>query len=438
MSLLNDNRTHTKKVITITTKVDLILTDQLIAKINTLHKEAPKGIEWSSILLYRTTEGSIQDIPNWKLEAYDLIPMDIGSAGYTEYDFTAEDTYASDIFMDAMMVGNKIGHIHTHHNMNCFFSGTDTSELHDNSPNHSYYLSLIVNYKDPGAWCAKVAFCCTENITGTIHKSYNYIGGVIENVIADEEINNTEEIMYTIDCNIITSALVEATEESFLERITSLNTKRVDNIARTSQVIVGNGGFHNKGTGITGTVGKSWNNPAGGSYNSYTKKKRENKEEREDGIFNQTEISTFLKIWLEGYTEPPASFIRKPLINFIAEFNRKSEEEKTIYLDKIEDQYEDLISSYFDLDKTTQVDAHCISLCILDALLPYIETEFYKRIDSILDLFLTVNVLDAEVERLTGLEFVSDIITEEPNFQQMLFDEYGLPIVGGTHQTFYD
>ena len=37
--------------------------------------------------------------------------------------------------------------IHSHHNMQVFFSGTDMDEIYTNAPNHKEYLSVIVNNK---------------------------------------------------------------------------------------------------------------------------------------------------------------------------------------------------------------------------------------------------------------------------------------------------
>jgi len=50
--------------------------------------------------------------------------------------------------------------IHTHHNMETFFSGTDMGELHDSAPSYNYFLSLIVNYKNE--YIAKIATVITE------------------------------------------------------------------------------------------------------------------------------------------------------------------------------------------------------------------------------------------------------------------------------------
>ena len=48
-----------------------------------------------------------------------------------------------------------MGHIHSHNSMDVFFSATDMEELEDNSPNHAFYLSLIVN--NAGDRMAKVS-----------------------------------------------------------------------------------------------------------------------------------------------------------------------------------------------------------------------------------------------------------------------------------------
>ena len=48
--------------------------------------------------------------------------------------------------------------------MGTFFSGTDESELQDNTPNHKMYLSLIVNYQDGGNPIARLCYKGTERI----------------------------------------------------------------------------------------------------------------------------------------------------------------------------------------------------------------------------------------------------------------------------------
>tara|TARA_R100001463_G_scaffold23551_2_gene56410 strand:- start:22291 stop:23628 length:1338 start_codon:yes stop_codon:yes gene_type:complete len=187
----------------------LILSQSFLDKVNFLHKQVKKDTEWSAILLYSTKEGSIDVDPNkWVISVDDCILMDVGTSAYTEYDMEAGDDYATDQWMDHLEKGGKIGHLHTHHNMKCYFSGTDMQELHDNSPQHNYYLSLIVNYDNLDAWCAKVAICGSETVEGTkqVTKSWTGAKGVVVQE-KTEDLTKTEEVLYLMDCKITTEAV---------------------------------------------------------------------------------------------------------------------------------------------------------------------------------------------------------------------------------------
>lgn len=120
--------------------------DWLCSKIST--------IEWSGILIYDIV-GDVRDTETCRIELKDIVPMDKGSTGYTTYKLDPK------VVMDHYMTHPEhedflIGHIHSHHNMDVFFSGVDTDELHENAPNHNMYLSLIVNNKDET--CCKLVF----------------------------------------------------------------------------------------------------------------------------------------------------------------------------------------------------------------------------------------------------------------------------------------
>lgn len=85
----------------------------------------------------------------------DILPMHRGTSGYTEYDLDERlIEYVKADFKTRKHY--MIGHIHSHHSMAVFFSGTDNGELVDNADNHNIYLSLIVNnFMD---MTAKIAF----------------------------------------------------------------------------------------------------------------------------------------------------------------------------------------------------------------------------------------------------------------------------------------
>lgn len=111
-------------------------------------------VEWSGALFY-TVEGSIKDPKTFKIILKTILPLDMGSAAYTEYNL--DDRFLDFIEEDfEERCTWKLGHIHSHNTMAVFFSGTDMAELNDNAPSHNFYLSLIVNnFMD---FMAKVAF----------------------------------------------------------------------------------------------------------------------------------------------------------------------------------------------------------------------------------------------------------------------------------------
>lgn len=131
----------------------LIITPRLQQQILYLHSEVGKA-EWSGVLLYKVIEGDINDPENMVIEAKGLFLLDIGSSAYTEYGVDERFMDVVDQYPEFIDDEWQMGHIHTHHNMTTFFSGTDQQELHDNVELYNYYLSLIVNFE--GDYTAKI------------------------------------------------------------------------------------------------------------------------------------------------------------------------------------------------------------------------------------------------------------------------------------------
>ena len=86
-------------------------------------------MEWSGILLY-SVKGSIKEPEKMELHAEDIIPMDKGSAGATEYEYNKKSMFDTSKFDDkhidyinAMcdehpeVLEWKVGHIHSHNSM---------------------------------------------------------------------------------------------------------------------------------------------------------------------------------------------------------------------------------------------------------------------------------------------------------------------------------
>jgi hypothetical protein len=149
--------------------------------------------------------------------------MDVGTSTYTEYSMDEADDYADPKVIKLMTDGNKMGHCHTHHSMKTFFSGTDTDELHENAPNHNYYLSLIVNFEDIEDWKCKVCFVTKVKSTS----SY-----ALPNK-GENKFEREYETLVTIDLEVLPDFEVNnLVEESFSKRIAEL--KKPKNIVTTT------------------------------------------------------------------------------------------------------------------------------------------------------------------------------------------------------------
>jgi hypothetical protein len=117
----------------------LKLHDKLIAKImyncSLIH-----NVEWSGVLFYKHNG----DWDNLEIEAVDMLLLDLGEPGFTQFNVTAD-------IMNYMVMNDLIeyhvGLVHSHQNFNVFFSGTDQKTLLECGTDESHFLSLIVNNK---------------------------------------------------------------------------------------------------------------------------------------------------------------------------------------------------------------------------------------------------------------------------------------------------
>ncbi len=89
-------------------------------------------------------EGAIAD-DTLRINVIDLILKDVGTAGYTEYDWgtTLADYFEGNEDKWPVMFFS----IHSHHTMGVHPSGVDDKHLYDNIENFPFHLSVIVNNK---------------------------------------------------------------------------------------------------------------------------------------------------------------------------------------------------------------------------------------------------------------------------------------------------
>lgn len=167
------------------------------------------NVEWSGVLFY-DVKGNIKNASKMSCTVKDILPMDMGSAAYTEYSFDSRvNTY---IEKDEERFDWFIGHIHSHNNMKTFFSSTDMDELNDNSEHHNFYLSLIVNNK----------MSMTAKIAQRIKVSgITYLGNDKEGNTYKKSYSPDNEVLMIYDCEI----QVEEFDDEFTDAVTKIISK---------------------------------------------------------------------------------------------------------------------------------------------------------------------------------------------------------------------
>lgn len=125
-------------------------------------------IEWSGTLFY-TAEGSMED-GTFKVTCVDFLPMDIGTAGFTQYDESVDVVDYMVQHPELLENGVYQGLIHSHNNMATFFSGTDTETLLSEGSDTVHFVSLIVN--NAGKYTAGVTRRVVREVKAEAHIKY--------------------------------------------------------------------------------------------------------------------------------------------------------------------------------------------------------------------------------------------------------------------------
>lgn len=183
----------------------MVITKQCLDKIKYLCKQI-NNIEWSGVLFYSHQGDFNSDL---KIIAEDFYLMDIGDAGTTSYDITPDIfNYIAENGLENL----HMGLIHSHHNMEAFFSGTDLNTLLTEGSDMNNFVSLIVNNAEK----YKAAITRRRNRTGYY---------LFSNYIESDESNVIE--YYELDI------INETTEDEKLEaRIQEIKNKKKEVIAK--------------------------------------------------------------------------------------------------------------------------------------------------------------------------------------------------------------
>lgn len=145
--------------------------------------------EWSGTLFYKA-EGSFED-GSLVIICADIFVMDIGTAGYTEFDMSPDVmTYMTE---HPELMECQIGLVHSHHSMSTFFSQTDTTTLKEEGKDRNHFVSLIVN--NAGSYTAAITRKVKSKRVVNESFSYESFDGVLVEA-TDRWEEEVEEIQY--------------------------------------------------------------------------------------------------------------------------------------------------------------------------------------------------------------------------------------------------
>jgi len=148
--------------------------------------------EWSGVLFYNY-EGEFED-GSLKIICEDILPMDIGSTTYTEFNMSPD--VISYMAEKQELLDCKMGLIHSHNNMSTFFSDTDMNTLQEEGSERNHFVSLIVN--NEGKYSAAI----TRKIKYTAVKTLTYEGFTGVKECGEETIEGEEVEYFVLDVEI--------------------------------------------------------------------------------------------------------------------------------------------------------------------------------------------------------------------------------------------
>lgn len=186
-------------------KAEVLITPGLASQISLLHNQCPANTEWSGLLVYKITKGSVDSPETLEIRCEACFPMDFGDATFTSFegsemwlDFFKQFPQVNPLTKEP---GWFLGKIHSHHNMNAYHSGTDTSDLYENAPKLPLFLSLVVNYSCmPFAEIAISAEATKKQLTRTRWKLKNWPSIGSSDIVKEEKPLPTT---YIIPCTVV-------------------------------------------------------------------------------------------------------------------------------------------------------------------------------------------------------------------------------------------
>ena len=146
--------------------------------------------------------------------------MDLGSGTFTS--FKMDESVAGYIADNFDLFGCDMNLLHSHNQMSCWFSGTDTSTLQSEGNDQNCFVSLIVN--NAGSYCAAITRKVqskSEIVTKSLGTSYEFFG---EGSVKTEE-DNMSESTQIVDKEVIEYFMLDVEVEQVDNPLAYLDTR---------------------------------------------------------------------------------------------------------------------------------------------------------------------------------------------------------------------
>jgi len=367
------------------TKGRLILPVEIINQIMYLHSSIGKT-EWSGLLLYDVISGNPSKPSEFLLKAKHIFLMDVGSAAFTEYQTDGDIVDLYDKVEGAMEM--KMGHIHSHHDMSAFFSGTDVDELMQNSDKHNYYLSLIVNFS--GNYVAKVAFLSERKLTSWMH--YTNDQGELKK-FKEETVEKTMIVI-----NMIIQ--LEYNNQFFYDRIDQVKEKKREAEKQKKAAEKVN---EKKYKGRGAAYQQSFYGFDEDFTEMYKDQMRDQK--RNPADLSTSDVESLTKNMLSVNANLSETLSVYQMLHKIAEANK---EELKFYYDFFEDNIENVLNAFFETSNFKKNDLEEILKEVIMSVqrfkyhkkLENIVPEIVRRINSFYKDYQEIDNMDSELEQI--------------------------------------
>lgn len=173
--------------------------------------------EWSGTMFYKV-EGNFED-GSLTITCVDIYVSDIGSGTYTEFDHTSDIVNYQ---IENNLLDCFTGLIHSHNQMNSFFSGTDRSTLIEEGMTMPHFVSLIVN--NAGKYTAKIT---RRVLLEAVKISYPTFNDGHKTEDAESNINEYIEA-FPLD--------IEIEEDTSIKDEVSKRIKEIEELKKTKEV----------------------------------------------------------------------------------------------------------------------------------------------------------------------------------------------------------